>query len=87
MKAGQGNAIDTMSRLLLGRGLDSAENAIISESLESFRGTYQSDPAAAAALLSHGDRRNDPRHDPAELAALTMVASQLLNLDEAITKN
>ena len=76
-----------MSRRLLGRSLDSAELAIINESLQSFRQTYQADRIAAQQLLSHGDRASDHGHDPAELAALTMVASQLLNLDETVTKN
>lgn len=88
MQSGQGSvALDTMSRRLLGRSLDSAEQAIIKESLQAFRQTYTSDLDAAKQLLSHGDRASDPHHDPAELAALTMVANQLLNLDEAVTKN
>ena len=88
LQSGQGSvAIDAMSRRLLGRSLDSAELAIINESLQSFRQTYQADRIAAQQLLSHGDRASDHGHDPAELAALTMVASQLLNLDETVTKN
>ncbi len=88
LASGQGNAaLDTMSRRILGRSLDSAEQAIILESLEAFRQTYKTDVNAATQLLSHGDRASDRSHDPAELAALTMVASQLLNLDETVTKN
>jgi len=88
LEGGQGNAaLDTMSRRILGRSLDSAEQAIIADSLSAFREIYQSDPTAAQELLSHGDRASDRTHDPAELAALTMVASQLLNLDETVTKN
>jgi hypothetical protein len=33
-----------------------------------------------------GEKRNDARLNPAELAAYTMTASLILNLDEAITK-
>jgi hypothetical protein len=50
--------------------------------LERFRG----DGGAAISLLSVGARARDPRMAPAELAALTVVASTLLNLDEALTK-
>jgi len=88
MESGQGEvALDTMSRRILGRSLDSAEQAIIADSLKAFRQTYTADGEAARQLLSHGDRASDGQHDPAELAALTMVASQLLNLDETVTKN
>ncbi|MFT4549483.1 MAG: hypothetical protein ACI8XO_003595 [Verrucomicrobiales bacterium] len=47
---------------------------------------YQTDPAAAKALINHGESKPDPSLDPTELAALTTVASILLNLDETITK-
>ena len=88
LQGGQGSAaLDTMSLRLLGRSLDSAEQAIIAESLAAFRETYQADTEAAKQLLSHGDRESDRKYDAAELAALTMVASQLLNLDETVTKN
>jgi mono/diheme cytochrome c family protein len=44
--------------------------------------TYKNDPAAAKALVK------DPKDlDPAELAAWTVIANVLLNLDETITKN
>ncbi len=47
---------------------------------------FQTEPAAAAKLFKVGQvvRRSDDQ--PAELAALTTVASTLLNLDEAVTK-
>ena len=47
---------------------------------------YRRDPAAAAALLKVGESSRDQRLDPAEHAAWTVVASVVLNLDEAITR-
>jgi hypothetical protein len=47
---------------------------------------FQAAPAAAATLLKVGTSSADPTINPAELAALTTVASTLLNLDEAVTK-
>jgi Protein of unknown function (DUF1553)/Protein of unknown function (DUF1549)/Planctomycete cytochrome C len=47
---------------------------------------FQAAPVAAAKLLKVGNSSADPTIDPAELAALTTVASTLLNLDEAVTK-
>jgi hypothetical protein len=47
---------------------------------------YRKDSGAAQGLLAVGASRPDSRIDPAELAAWTTVASAILNLDEAITK-
>ena len=47
---------------------------------------YRNDPAAAAALLGVGESRWLQELDVVELAAWTILASQILNLDELITK-
>jgi hypothetical protein len=47
---------------------------------------YQADGKAAESLLAVGESRNDGEVAPAELAAWTLVASQIMNLDEALTK-
>jgi hypothetical protein len=47
---------------------------------------YRSDKKAALDLLSVGESKWDTGLDPAELAAWATVASVILNLDEAITK-
>jgi hypothetical protein len=47
---------------------------------------FQSRPKDAAELLAVGERPYDKKLDPVELAAWTMVASTILNLDETITK-
>jgi hypothetical protein len=48
---------------------------------------YDTDRAAAEKLLSVGESRRDSKYDMAELAAWTLVASTILNMDETITKN
>jgi hypothetical protein len=40
----------------------------------------------AEKLLAIGEKRNDPKLNPAELAAYATTASLILNLDEVITK-
>jgi hypothetical protein len=55
---------------------------LLSRQLTSFRRDRQ----AAAKLLSVGESPRKTRLDAAELAAWTMVASTILNLDETITK-
>ena len=47
---------------------------------------FRSNPAAAAALVSAGESPREARLDVIELAAYSAVASLILNLDEAITK-
>jgi hypothetical protein len=41
---------------------------------------------AAVAYLKQGESARDAALDPAELAAASAVASLILNLDEAVTK-
>jgi hypothetical protein len=47
---------------------------------------YRVDKKAALSLLGVGESKWDARHDASELAAWTIVASAILNLDETITK-
>jgi hypothetical protein len=47
---------------------------------------YRNNPAEAMKLLSQGDSARDAALDAAEVAALSTVASLILNLDETITK-
>ena len=54
--------------------------------LESERLSYTKNPQAAAKLLTVGESGYDRRLNPSELAAWTTVASTILNLDEAVTK-
>ncbi len=48
---------------------------------------YDTDHAAAEKLVSIGEMKRNPKLDPAELAAWTLVTSTILNMDETITKN
>jgi hypothetical protein len=51
------------------------------------REAYRARPESARALLRAGESPVDPGLDPCELAAWTMTASVLLNLDETITRH
>jgi hypothetical protein len=48
---------------------------------------YDSNHKAAEQLLSIGESKRNPKIDPVQLAAWTLVTSTILNLDETITKN
>jgi hypothetical protein len=47
---------------------------------------YSADPAAAHKLVEVGEKPRAPSIPETELAAWTMVASEMLNLDETLTK-
>ena len=64
-----------------------AEKAVLERALEKFEARYQKDPEAAKKLISVGESAAPKDEKPAELAAYTMVASLLLNLDETLNKN
>jgi hypothetical protein len=48
---------------------------------------YRADEKAARKLLAVGESPRDDSLPPAELAAYTILASVILNLDETVTKN
>ena len=78
--------LDHITSRTLARSFDDAEVALIQGSLAAFQKAYQADPTAAAKLLSIGESPLDKTLPAPELAAWTMVANQILNFDETITK-
>lgn len=74
-----------MLRAVSRRATD-AERKILGEVLDSARRRFDSDPSSAKSLNATGTTPPDCSIDPAELAAWTIVASTLLNLDETISK-
>jgi hypothetical protein len=85
--AEQGDAarIQSLYRRVLSREADDRESALVGSTVMKSRETYRADPEAAQKFLRVGQRKLPPGTDPAELAAWTLAASMLLNLDEAIT--
>jgi len=71
---------------LLCRPLRANEMPILSDSLAQLRKHYAAHAADAEALLKVGDSKSDEKLSKSELAAWTMVCSQLLNLDEVLNK-
>jgi hypothetical protein len=62
------------------------ELAILLGGLADHLARFRRDTEAAAALIRAGESRLDPRLDPGELAAYTVTAQLILNLDETITR-
>jgi hypothetical protein len=75
-----------MATQLLGRGLDPKESGIIARSYRDYLNYYDSKPQDAAKLLAVGESKSDPKLSKAEFAAMTMVANEMLNLDEVLVK-
>ncbi|MEO8497308.1 MAG: DUF1553 domain-containing protein, partial [Planctomycetota bacterium] len=73
-------------RLLLARSPQPQELAVLHAAFERVQTDYQADVEGAKALLAVGDAGLDANLNAADLAAFTSIASTLLNLDEAITK-
>ncbi|MBI3680411.1 MAG: DUF1553 domain-containing protein [Acidobacteria bacterium] len=73
-------------RLVTGRAPSAAEAGILRGSLQYHRDYFASKPERVKAYLSLGDSPPDTTLNGAELAAYGSVASLMLNLDEAITK-
>ncbi len=73
-------------RLLTARAPRPQEAKILLEGYQHYLRGYREDRQAALELVSQGELPRNPALDVAELASYTMVASLILNLDEAVTK-
>ncbi len=78
--------IDWIARRLLARSFRSEELAVVQASLTKLSAYYQSNPDEAVRLISVGESKADPAVAPANLAAWTMLANELMNLDEFLNK-
>jgi hypothetical protein len=78
--------LDRLARRALSRPLTAAETEVVTATWKDLRAHYVGNPDAAAALLRQGDSPVDPSVSPAEVAALTLIVNQVLNLDEVLNK-
>jgi hypothetical protein len=78
--------LDFITARLLSRTLGAEERQLALDTYDAALAAYQADPAAAQAMVGNGESKADAALDPAELAAWTLVASQLFNLDETLNK-
>jgi hypothetical protein len=74
-------------RVATGRAPHSAEAAALKAYFDEQLAVFRAKPASAQALLKTGESPADSALDPCALAAWTMTASLLLNLDETITQH
>ena len=78
--------LEFISQRLLCRSLRPTERGIVKASLDDALSHYRANPKAAAELVAVGETKADPATDVAALAGWTLVANQLMNLDETLNK-
>jgi hypothetical protein len=74
-------------RLVADRDPSEKELDILNKLYQKEHAHYADHKDAAQKLIAIGESKPDPRVEPADLAAWTMVASTILNMDETVTKN
>jgi hypothetical protein len=79
-------SFDFIARRVLLRPLRSQESAVIKATHAKLLAFYQSDTEEAKKLLSIGEAKVDETIPAADLAAMTMIANEVLNLDEVLNK-
>jgi hypothetical protein len=78
--------LDFIALRILARPLGLDERRIARKSFDRFQQYYSAHPEDAARFLNQGDRKPDPSLPSGDYAALAMLTSQLLNLDEVLNK-
>jgi hypothetical protein len=78
--------ISYMFRLVVGRSPDAREVTELMSAHSDHLAKYTGNAEAAKKLIGIGERKPDAGLNPSELAAWTMIANLLLNLDEVINK-
>ncbi len=75
-----------LAMTVLARNLQDQEKKVVQQGQEKFKLHYQTNRPDAESLLSVGQSARDKELDPVDHATWTMIAHQLLNLDEALNK-
>lgn len=88
MKAGATDEarIDFIAKRLLARSFTGKELPIVAESLGELKKEFAAKPDEAKKLVAFGESKPDAALPASELAAWTMLANQVLNLDEVLNK-
>ncbi len=73
-------------RLVLARTPSPKEMEILLDSLRYHRDRFATNPRDAETFLNQGESKTDPALNPRELASYASIASLILNMDEAVTK-
>ena len=78
--------ITTAYRLLTSRTPSATELTAVRTLYEKERAVFAASPASARALVKTGEKPPATKVDPVDVAALTVVASTIMNTDQAVNK-
>ena len=79
--------IEWLFRTVLSRAPAAEEATIVAQTLAGNRARYAADAEAAKRAIAHGESKPPAGIAPAELAAWSLVANLMLNLDETLSRN
>jgi len=85
-KGGVAEKIANGYLVLSGRKPSPETTERLTRDYEAYRSDFKKAPNKASELLKIGDKAFDRNFDPTDLAAMTIVASTILNLDESLTR-
>ena len=78
--------LNYMARQVVARPLSSKEQQVVQNLLKQMLAHYEAEPKAAGQVVAVGESKVDGTLDTSQLAAYTMVANQMMNLDEVLNK-
>jgi len=78
--------LDLFAKRLLARPFRPNELPVVKHSLDELLAYYRDHEADAKALITTGESKPDATLDPKTLAAWTMLANEVMNLDEVLNK-
>jgi hypothetical protein len=78
--------VEYMASRLMARSFDPKEREIVLGSYRDYLSYYDSSPADAKKLVGVGESKSPASLPAAKLAAMTMVANEVMNLDEVLVK-
>jgi hypothetical protein len=82
-----GKRIELAYKIILSRLPAPEEKAIVMEGLEKHIARYKADPKASALVVKVGESKIKEGINESELAAYTLLANTILNLDETVNRN
>jgi hypothetical protein len=78
--------LDLMTLRLIGRKMDATERGVVKATLDAATAYYTGKPQEAGVALTTGEAKPPETIPAVELASWALVAGQLLNLDETLTR-
>ncbi len=78
--------IRAMYRYAFGTAPSPKNQKVFADSYAKFESAFRSNPRDAEALIGVGESLAPPELEPVELASLTLVANQIMNLDSFVNK-